>query len=61
MILGIILFLYGANTYNDLVGWFGAFLFLGGLLAIIALYIYNWYSAPKKQPEPQQPTEAQNP
>ena len=42
ILLGIILFLYGANYYNELVGWAGLVLFLGGFLAIIILYIYNW-------------------
>lgn len=41
IILGIILVLYGANYYNNLVGWFGIFLFLGGVLALILLYVYN--------------------
>jgi hypothetical protein len=40
-ILGIILFLVGANSYNVFVGWLGVFLFVGGILAIIVLYVYN--------------------
>lgn len=42
ILLGIILFLYGANYYNTVVGWVGVVLFVGGIIAIIAFYIYNW-------------------
>ena len=49
IILGIILFLIGANYYNPVVGWLGVFLLLGGILALIALYVYNLLSKPKLQ------------
>jgi NADH:ubiquinone oxidoreductase subunit 3 (subunit A) len=42
ILLGIILFLYGANYYNEPVGWTGLVLFIGGFLVIIIYYIYNW-------------------
>ena len=32
--------MYGANYYNAFVGWFGAFLFVGALVAWIVLYVY---------------------
>lgn len=41
ILLGIVFFLVGANIYNSLIGWFGVFLFVGGFLALIGLYIYN--------------------
>jgi membrane-bound ClpP family serine protease len=41
IIIGIILILIGANYYNEVFGWLGVFLFLVGILAIIALYVYN--------------------
>ncbi len=39
VLLGILLFLVGANIYNDAVGWFGVFLFAGSLSALIFLYV----------------------
>ncbi len=51
IILGIILFLIGANYYNAIVGWLGVFLFLSGILALIALYVYNLLSKPKSPKE----------
>jgi membrane-bound ClpP family serine protease len=41
ILLGIILFLIGANYYNAFAGWFGVFLFVGGVLAWIARYVYG--------------------
>lgn len=41
IILGILLFLIGANVYNAYVGWFGVFLFVGGALFWIARYVYG--------------------
>ena len=41
VILGFVLFLYGANFYNGVVGWVGVYLFLGGILAFLIFYIYN--------------------
>ena len=40
--LGIIMFLYGANYYNEIIGWTGVFLFVGGTVAFVFLYLYNW-------------------
>jgi membrane-bound ClpP family serine protease len=53
IILGILLFLVGANYYNSLVGWLGVFLFVGGILALIILYVYNSLTKPKSQSESQ--------
>ena len=41
IILGILLFLAGANNYGSLVGWLGVFLFVGGVVALIIIYTYN--------------------
>ena len=41
VILGFVLFVYGANVYDAVVGWVGVYLFLGGLLAFLFFYIYN--------------------
>ena len=41
VILGIILFLYGANYYDAAVGWAGVFLFIAGILAFLIHYIYG--------------------
>ena len=53
VILGVILFLVGANIYNSIVGWLGVFLFVSGVLAVIVLYVYHALTKPKDQPEPQ--------
>ncbi len=47
-ILGFILFLYGANTYNAIVGYSGVYLFIGSIVAYLILYIYKEIS--KKKP-----------
>jgi hypothetical protein len=41
VLLGFILFLYGANFYDAGIGWAGVFLFFGGILSFLVLYIYN--------------------
>jgi len=41
VILGFVLFLYGANFYNVVVGWAGVLLFFGGIIAFLVLYIYG--------------------
>lgn len=41
ILLGFVLFLYGANFYDALVGWLGVFIILGGALAFLLLYIYD--------------------
>ena len=41
VILGFVLFLYGANFYNGVVGWVGVYLSIGGVLVFLAFYIYN--------------------
>jgi len=40
-ILGFLLFLYGANTYNAIVGYSGVYLFIGSIGTYFAIYIYK--------------------
>jgi len=39
--MGVILFLYGANYYNAVIGWTGFSLILGGFFAEIAFKVYE--------------------
>jgi membrane-bound ClpP family serine protease len=41
VIFGFILFLYGANFYDDVIGWVGVFLLFFGILSFLVLYIYS--------------------
>ena len=41
IVLGVVLFLCGANYYDATVGWVGVYLFIIGILAILVLYIYD--------------------
>jgi membrane-bound ClpP family serine protease len=41
VILGFVLFLYGANVYNAVVGWVGVYFFFGGILVFLVRYIYG--------------------
>ena len=41
IILGIILFLYGANYYSQTIGWTGVVFFVGGVIVLVLLYVYN--------------------
>ncbi len=64
IISGIILFLIGANIYNAFIGFLGLFLFIGGILALVALYIYNTLERRRQKQEQAQgqvPPQAQNP
>ncbi len=51
-ILGFLLFLFGANTYNAVVGYTGVYLFVGSIAIYLIVYIYKEMT--KKKP-------AQNP
>ena len=48
-VIGIVLFLYGANVYNAAVGWVGVYLFLAGVITFLVLYIYGELT--KKSPQ----------
>jgi hypothetical protein len=41
VILGFVLFLYGANFYDAVIGWVGVYLIIGGVLVFLLFYIYN--------------------
>jgi peptidoglycan biosynthesis protein MviN/MurJ (putative lipid II flippase) len=41
-VVGIILFLYGANYYDGTVGWAGVYVIIAGVLAEVALQIYEF-------------------
>ncbi len=41
IILGFLLFVYGANIFNVVVGWVGVYFFFGGILLFLVLYIYG--------------------
>jgi len=53
-VLGFLLFLYGANTYNATVGYTGVYLLIGSIIAYLLIYIYK--EVTKKSSAP-----AQNP
>ncbi len=53
LILGFLLFLYGANYYNAYVGYAGIYLFIGGIAAYLVIYIYKELT--KKDTAPQNP------
>ena len=40
-ILGFVLFLYGANAYNAVVGYTGIYLFIGSIGAYLVIYIFK--------------------
>jgi multisubunit Na+/H+ antiporter MnhB subunit len=40
-IAGFLLFLYGANTYNPIIGYGGVYLFIGSIAAYLLIYIYK--------------------
>jgi membrane-bound ClpP family serine protease len=41
IVLGFVLFLYGANYFDATIGWAGVYLFIIGILAMLVLYIYG--------------------
>lgn len=58
-ILGILLFLYGANYYNADLGFTGIFLFISSIIAYLIIYIYKQLTKKPAQPEPELQPEAQ--
>ena len=52
VILGFVLFLYGANVYDAVVGWIGVYLFFGGIIAFLVLYIYHELTKKEKAQNP---------
>jgi hypothetical protein len=41
IVLGLLLFLVGANYYESLIGWLGVFIVIGSVIALIVMYSYN--------------------
>ena len=41
ILFGLFLFLYGANFYNEIAGWAGLVLFVGGIVALIVIFVYH--------------------
>ena len=52
VVLGLVIFLYGANYYYPTAGWFGIYLCIGGVLAFLALRVYKELT---KKAKPQNP------
>jgi phosphatidylglycerophosphate synthase len=42
-VVGIILFLYGSNYYNNAVGWAGVYLFFTGIIIYILWSVYSYF------------------
>jgi hypothetical protein len=40
VVLGVVLFLTGANYYNSVAGWAGVYLFVGGIVAYVLLRVF---------------------
>jgi arginine exporter protein ArgO len=40
-IVGIVLFLYGANYYDPVVGWVGVAFFAAAIVAVLSLYVHS--------------------
>jgi len=41
IVIGVILFLYGSNYYDAVVGWAGVCLMVGGFFAVIIVKVYE--------------------
>lgn len=39
--VGFLLFLYGANVYNAVVGYAGVYMFIGSIATYILIYLYK--------------------
>lgn len=52
IILGVVLFLYGANLFDAVIGWVGFGLIIGGILVFLAFYIYNELTKKEKVQNP---------
>ena len=49
MILGFVLFLYGANHYDATAGWAGEYIFVLGIIAALVVYIYHELTKTRNQ------------
>jgi membrane-bound ClpP family serine protease len=41
IVIGIVVFLYGANSYTSTVGWAGLYVLILGAVTLLALYLYG--------------------
>jgi len=41
MVVGVVLFLYGSNYYDVIVGWVGVFLVVVGFFTLVTLKLYE--------------------
>jgi hypothetical protein len=41
MVVGVVLFLYGSNYYDVIVGWVGVFLVVVGFFTFVTLKLYE--------------------
>jgi hypothetical protein len=48
---GFLLFLYGANYYNTIVGYSGVFLSIGSIATWLIIFVYKELKKPPAQPE----------
>jgi membrane-bound ClpP family serine protease len=42
VVVGVVLFLYGANYYDAVVGWTGVGVFVGGIVLYVVLKAYDY-------------------
>jgi hypothetical protein len=54
--VGFLLFIYGANVYDAVVGYAGVYMFIGSIAAYLILYLYKELTKkPQAVPAPQNP------
>ncbi len=49
VIVGVVLFLYGANCYDALIGWTGVYLAIAGFLVKIVLMVWESLKGSEKK------------
>jgi hypothetical protein len=49
VIVGVVLFLYGANCYDALIGWTGVYLTIAGFLVKIVLMVWERLKSSEKK------------
>jgi membrane-bound ClpP family serine protease len=55
IVLGIVLFLYGANYYDAVIGWIGVSLFVIGIIAVLFIHVFAKSNKESRSPEPAKP------
>jgi len=51
-VFGFLLFLYGANAYNAIIGYAGVYLCIGAIAAYLIIYIYKELTKKKPSQNP---------